>query len=426
QVHFYDAKIPFPIRYCAAVGIFTMAKFVVQADDKQEILKISTTDSPWALSYDVLPLRVLAIEPDSNPKYGMPKTLGMRYNDQQKEFKLANEKSLLQGFQQVLQEYDPDVIFARYGDAWMFPMLIEIAKKCQIDFNPSRDPVQKMYTIGEMIFESYGSIYHRASQTHLFGRWHIDPKNSTMDMGFNFSMRSAVEMARVTSVSVQTAARNSPGSGFTAMQIREALDRGTLVPLQKRQTERFKSAAALNTADRGGLNYRPIVGLHKNVAEIDFFSMYPSSMALWNISGETVGVKGSHTKYVPGTNVPITQDTPGLVASVLRPLLMKRWQVKQTLRRLDKKDPQHAVLQSIADALKWLGYVSFGYQGYKNNLFGNIQAHEAICAIGRDSLIRAKEAAYDFGFAVLGANTDSLFVKKAGSTKPKDFDPLIK
>ena len=140
-----------------------------------------------------------------------------------------------------------------------------------------------------MTFESYGSIYHRATQTHLFGRWHIDPENSSMDMGFNFSMRSAIEMARVTCVSVQTTARNSPGSGFTAMQINEALHRGILIPLHKRQTERFKTAIQLNDADSGGLNYRPIVGLHTYVAEIDFFSMYPSIMMSWNISGETVG-----------------------------------------------------------------------------------------------------------------------------------------
>jgi DNA polymerase elongation subunit (family B) len=224
---------------------------------------------------------------------------------------------------------------------------------------------------------------------------------------------------------VQTAARNSPGSGFTAMQIREALRRGVLIPSQKRQTERFKSALELNAADGGGLNYRPIVGLHKNVAELDFFSMYPSIMRTWNISGETVGVKGKKTRYVPNSGMPITLDVDGLVASALRPLLEKRQKVKGAMKQLAEDDPERAVLQSVADALKWLGYVSFGYQGYKNNLFGNIQAHEAICAVGRETLVTSIETAQEMGFKVLGANVDSLFVQKGGASCPQDFSPLM-
>jgi DNA polymerase elongation subunit (family B) len=232
-------------------------------------------------------------------------------------------------------------------------------------------------------------------------------------------------MARVTGVDVQTAARNSPGSGFTAMQIREALGRGILIPLRKRQTERFKSALELNAADGGGLNYRPVIGLHRDVAELDFFSMYPSIMKTWNISGETVGVKGKKTRYVPHSGAPITLDVDGLVASVLTPLLEKRLTVKRALKKLAEDDPNRAVLQSIADALKWLGYVSFGYQGYKNNLFGNIQAHEAICAVGRETLVTSIETAQEMGFKVLGANVDSLFVQKEEARQSQDFRPLM-
>jgi DNA polymerase elongation subunit (family B) len=181
---------------------------------------------------------------------------------------------------------------------------------------------------------------------------------------------------------------------------------------------------ALNNADGGGLNYRPVTGLHKHVAEIDFFSMYPSIMMTWNISGETVGVEGVKTRYVPDSGVPITQDVDGLVASVLKPLLYKRLEVKTRLRKLPEDDPLRPVLQSIADALKWLGYVSFGYQGYKNNLFGNIAAHEAICAIGREMLVTAIETAQEMGFRVLAANVDSLFVQKEGCRIPQDFQAL--
>jgi DNA polymerase elongation subunit (family B) len=35
----------------------------------------------------------------------------------------------------------------------------------------------------------------------------------------------------------------------------------------------------LIASERGGLVGQPVVGIHHNVAEIDFFSMYPQIMA---------------------------------------------------------------------------------------------------------------------------------------------------
>ena len=425
QVRYYDAKIPFPIRYGVVHGIFPMAKCRVLVDEQDNIRHISTQDSPWDMDFTLPPLRVLRIEPAGNPRHAPPRTLTLAYEQQKLRLDTADSAALLGGLQDVLNRYDPDVLFARYGDSWLFPYLERIAEEHGIEFNAGRDPRYVSHTIKAMTFESYGSIYHRARQTHLFGRWHIDPKNSSMDMGFHFSMQSSIELARVTSVSVQTASRNSPGSGFTAMQIREALQRGVLVPLHKRQTERFKSVSQLNTQDGGGLNFRPLVGLHTHVAEVDFFSMYPSIMKTWNISGETVGVRGEENRFVPKSGVPIRQDVPGLVASVLRPLLEKRRIAKRMLKQLAPDDPQRPLVQGTTDALKWLGYVSFGYQGYKNNLFGNIQAHEAICAIGRHSLLTAMETAQQMGYRVLAANVDSLFVQKDSINAPADLQPLI-
>jgi len=232
-------------------------------------------------------------------------------------------------------------------------------------------------------------------------------------------------MARVSGVDVQIAARNSPGAGFTAMQVRQALRWDALVPIKKRQTEPFRPLMALNDSDGGGLVYHPIVGLHKDVAELDFFSMYPSIMATWNISGETAGEQGISVRDTPRSGMPINQDVPGLVATILKPLLEKRRLAKAMLKAMKSDDSRRELLQGSVDGLKWLGYVSFGYQGHAHNLFGRILAHEAICAIGREMLVRAIEASQDFGFDVLGGNTDSVFIHKNGASQPEDFRALI-
>jgi DNA polymerase-2 len=339
------------------------------------------------------------------------------------QLETQNQPALLLGMMEILKTYDPDVIIAAYGDQWLFPLLAHIAEKYQVEFNPNRDPHRKALIKDELTYHSYGQVHYRASQTLLFGRWHVDPGNAAMTGGF--SLHAAIEMARVSGVDVQIAARNSPGAGFTAMQIRQALRWGALVPLKKRQTEPFRPLMALNDSDGGGLNYHPITGLHQNVAELDFFSMYPSIMAGWNISGETAGEMGAIVRNTPHSQMPINQESPGLVASILKPLLEKRLLAKAMLRAMKNDDPRRELLKGSIDGLKWLGYVSFGYQGHAHNLFGRILAHEAICAIGREMLVRAIEAAQDFGFKVLAANTDSVFVQKKGVSQPDDFQPLI-
>jgi DNA polymerase elongation subunit (family B) len=65
-------------------------------------------------------------------------------------------------------------------------------------------------------------------------------------------------------------------------------------------------------------------------------------------------------------------------------------------------------------ALKWMLVTCFGYLGYRNARFGRIEAHEAVTAFGRESLLRAKEICEEEGFEVLHAITDSLWIRKKG------------
>jgi len=59
-----------------------------------------------------------------------------------------------------------------------------------------------------------------------------------------------------------------------------------------------------------------------------------------------------------------------------------------------------------------IGVVSFGYMGHHNAIFGNITAHQAICAFARDRLLLAKEVAEARGFRLLHAIIDAIFVQK--------------
>jgi DNA polymerase-2 len=326
----------------------------------------------------------------------------------------------------ILLRHDPDLLLTSWGDTWLLPYLLELSERYNLPLPLNRDPAcQRPVYRPERTYFAYGQVIHRGQQVHLFGRWHVDGYNAVFY--HDYGMEGILELARVTSLPVQAVARLSPGSGISAMQMLTALREGVLVPWHKQQAERPKTALELLRADQGGLVYQPVIGLHRDVAEIDFVSMYPSIMARFNISPETV-------KNAPRPTSPDFREdgeregesAQGLVPKTLQPLLDKRIALKLRLAEMSKAwQPHRAAYKARASAHKWLLVTCFGYLGYKNARFGRIEAHEAVTAYGREILLRAKEAAEDRGFKVLHLYVDGMWVQKEDSSKIADFQPLL-
>ena len=423
QLDYYDANISLAQRYHAAYDVFPLAYCSLTVAANRQVLSIRSLDDRWALNAQTPPLRILKINPDGNPSHTLPASLEILYEAESLTLYTKNERKLLREVAALIEAYDPDILATRFGDQWLFPYLFSLAKKFHLPFNPNRDKRRMPIQVKANKFSSYGRVVHRDRQTLLLGRVHIDPQNS---MSFeDVGIYGAFEQARISGLPLQNAARRSPGGAFTAMQVREAMQNGVLVPLNKKQRESYKSASELIAADKGGIIYQPIIGLHRDVAEIDFFSMYPSIMSKWNISPETVGVDKGNARLLPGIGRPIAQAQRGIVPSILAPVLNKRMRAKLMLKKKNLDPAEAHYLQSVNASLKWLGWVSYGYQGFSGNRIGSIEAHEAINAVSRELLLRAKEAAEDFGFDVLHMYVDSLFVTKAGHDRDEDFFDLI-
>ena len=62
------------------------------------------------------------------------------------------------------------------------------------------------------------------------------------------------------------------------------------------------------------------------------------------------------------------------------------------------KEKRREIYDRKQTALKWMLVTSFGYLGYRNARFGRIEAHEAVTAFGRESLLQAKEICEEQGF----------------------------
>jgi DNA polymerase II len=420
---YYDADIPLALRHAAAYGTFPLAQVRVVADEAGRLQEIQTLDSPWELDPEPAPLRVLTIEPDCDPRRAEPACLRICCGRFSYCLALEPARPLLVNLAAILRQRDPDLIQSAWGDTWLLPRLLELSEQWGIPLPFNREAEREVMRKREHSYFSYGQVIHRGQQVHLFGRWHIDIYNAMMF--HDYGLDGILESARVTGSPVQAAARLSPGSGISAMQMVMALRSQILVPWHKQQAEQPKSALELIHADQGGLVYQPKVGLHRDVAEIDFVSMYPGIMVHFNISPETVGQDNAKSVQVPVLGMWIDQETPGLIPRTLAPLLEKRIALKQRLGALPGWDPRRKSDKARAAAHKWLLVTCFGYLGYKNARFGRIEAHESVTAYSREALLRAKEAAEALGFSVLHMYVDGLWVQKPGCSQVGDIQPLL-
>lgn len=431
ELTYYDADINLTLRHAARYGTFPLARCRVQADEAGRVCALEVLDSPWELD-PLLPalrayetetarpqLRIWDMSPEGEPNRSQPAALRIRFElagDRIRRFDfrlpLDDLRQAIQTLNWWLKRYDPDLILTDWGDTWMLPMLIEAAAQFGLPLNLSRDPARTTAYRDERSYFSYGRIVYRGGQVTLFGRWHIDRHNAMM--WSDYALDGVLENARVTALPVQEAARLSPGTGISAMQIRNALEHDILVPWRKQQVEQEKSALDLIHADMGGLVYQPVTGVHGSVGALDFISMYPSIMVRGSISPETV----DHDPLVA------PPDPEGLIPRTLAPLLEKRISLKtrQSGRGLNVRRQSDKARSS---ALKWLLVVCFGYLGFKNARFGRIEAHEAVTRYGREALLRAKDAAEDLGFEVLHMYVDALWLRKPGAEQPEDFEPVL-
>lgn len=427
---YYDADIPLALRHAALHGTFPMGRCRVSVDEQGWVQEMDPLESPWELDPSQPPLRLMAIKPDCSPQHAPPAALEIQCENAAYRLSLGELKGvqkwlrpLLVNLAAILRRHDPDLLLTCWGDTWLLPYLLRLSLRGHIPLSLSRETGRQAAFRPERSYFSYGQVIHRGRQVHLFGRLHIDSFNAMLF--HDYGLEGVMELSRVTALPLQTTARVSPGTGISSMQILTALRLGILVPWHKQQVERPKTALELIHADQGGLVYQPLPGLHRDVAEVDFISMYPSIMARFNISPETVGEQKPTAWRVPELDLWLDQESPGLVPQTLTPLLEKRVALKHCLAELPRWHPRRKAYKARASAHKWLLVTCFGYLGYKNARFGRIEAHESVTAYGREALLRAKEIAEDLGYTVLHMYVDGLWVYKPGCASVSAIQPLL-
>lgn len=418
-IELFTCDIPLPQRYAFDRGIFPLAYCSWNATPDGTLRAIEANDDPWALDYPLPPLSVMELKVEGeavNPRHGWRGRLEATFDSETRLLEGNDPPLLLETLAGILCKADPDVILTHWGDSWLFPTLDRLERRFRTTLPWHRDPAMagRLAAHRARSYFSYGRIVRREASRFLAGRWHIDARNTFI---FRESgLEGLLEIARLSRIPVQQLARTSIGTAMSSIELLRAHQEGVLIPWRKQEAEEFKTAEDLLTADKGGLVFLPPTGVYGDVAELDFASLYPTIMAKFNISPETLDCPCCPDRGVPEIGRRTCARRQGLIPRVLSPLIERRARYKSM--RKEETDPSLRLRwDRRQNALKWILVTSFGYLGYKNARFGRIEAHEAVTAYGRELLLKAKETAEAEGFSLLHAIVDSIWITKPGITE---------
>jgi len=416
----YDVDLAPPQLYHLAHGLYPFAPVAGHGAD------LVATEPAETIDYEAPPLRVAPLEvhlagerrgriPPPDGRIGAVR-LGEVTLD-------GPEEAVLAALGRELARTEPDVLLTEGGDEFDLPWLYRRAAACGLgpgEFALGREPTPFRPARPARSFTSYGRVLHRAATYPVPGRFHLDRANSFLYR--DAEIAGLVDAARLSRLSLQTVARQSPGTCFTAMEMANALALGVHVPWKKNRPEGFRTGATLVAADRGGVIFLPPVGVHDRIDEFDFASLYPHIMVRKNLSAETLECRCCPRSPIraPGLGYRSCTRQVGLIPHTLAPLLTRRLAYKAALKDPALPPEEARRLRQRVKMLKWILVTAFGYQGYRNARFGRIECHEAINAYARDLLAALVADAEEAGYRVVHGIVDSLWLRPLDPDRPPD------
>jgi DNA polymerase elongation subunit (family B) len=417
----WNVGIPPSQMYLYDKGLFVLA--YVEASTRDEGVYWKLMDSVESVDYQVPALKTMKLGVEIDNEAAVPSfedpigKFSLRFDDEMITLDSSDEGDKILRLVETIQKRDPDIIITHGGDSFLFTYLARRALQnhvlSELTLDRGKSNISALRRKGNTYF-SYGRVYYRPTPQRLLGRIHIDAEYSGLYV--RYGLEGLIEVARTCRIPLHRASSVSIGTCMSAIQIYQAVKDGFLVPWKKSEPENFKNAMDLLVADRGGFYFEPKIGIHDNVGEIDFSSMYPMIMLKKNISPETIACEccPESKNRVPELGYNICERRIGIVPKVLDLMLKKRMHYKDMRDNSNHKeglkyDQRQAAYKSIL-------CTCFGYLGYRNARFGKVDAHIAVCAFARKTLLDAARLAEQRSFKIIHGIVDSLYLKKEGAT----------
>ncbi|GAB6148223.1 DNA-directed DNA polymerase [Stetteria hydrogenophila] len=250
----------------------------------------------------------------------------------------------------------------------------------------------------------------------ILKQYTADDVDSTMGLAHRF-LPFGAQLSQVSGLPLDQVMAASVGFRLEWRLIREAFKAGELVPNRvERREEKYTGAIVL----------KPKVGVHENIAVLDFASMYPNIMIKYNVGPDTLVRPGEpydpeEVNVAPEVGHKFRKSPPGFFRRVLERFLGWRRAIKEEMKKYPKDSPEYRLLDERQKAIKVLANASYGYMGWPAARWYCRECAEAVTAWGRSLITTSIKMAKEMGLDVIYGDTDSLFV----TYKPGVVEKLI-
>jgi DNA polymerase family B len=272
-----------------------------------------------------------------------------------------------------------------------------------------------------IIYEDYQYDHDIASSidniiTKHYGKTVVIHTRDTID---DISLVELIEKARFSYLPLKLASKYRMLRLIESRITYELLKRDFVIPNRKtvsKHHERIRTLESIVDLDKAGMIISPEIGLHQNVAILDFNDEYANIITGQNISYENLS--GENGKI----NFTVNNQT-ALLPSIVQELVERRVYLKRFLKTQQPDSLFYSVCEARLDILKQILVCLYGTSGSIWNRFSNVKVFEEINKYARQILLQTKDIVQNAGFDVIYADTDAVFLKKKNGTR-KDFEEI--
>jgi DNA polymerase elongation subunit (family B) len=370
----FDSDLSHTQRFLADYGLIPLGSVIID-EDAGKIRSIEQV--PLDLRVEPPPFNVLCFEiyPQDEQYSFITYDEGML-----EEYSFTgSEKESLTSFMDFIAETDPDFISCLEAD------MKKLLKLCIKHRQPSL------------------GTFHQKSFHLEKGRVYLNLLSYR-----RMSLAGVVERIQYIREVPRVGSEWAAGRAIESRQCYEARRLGYLLPRRGFYQPVMSLEELLRERDHGGLIFAPTVGLHENVAALDFESMFPHLILKENISYE---------------NIRTERGSEGFLLDFTRDTLERRLYYKHLRKTLEDQPEMWFWCETRQQALKEILFCTYGYSGCWANKFGNMDTFMEINKAARENLVKAMNIARSEGFHTLYGNSDSLFLERPDATR-EDFDAL--
>ena len=465
-----------PMTEVVAVGE-QLDSFLNLDSKKQDITIIKLTESLKRVPEYPQKFRILSFDLEVRNPHGMPNSdedeiimIGVASNfginqvistktnsDSRDDFvnQVSSEREMIQEFVSIIKENNIDIIVGYNSDNFDFPYLKDRAKLLGVDLDIGMDGSDvkyirrgyanaasfkglihvdlylvmrrymslERYTLERVYYELFGEEKIDVPGERIWEFW--DNGGEELDNLFDYSLDDVVstlkiaeqtlplnlELTRIIGQPLFDVSRMATGQQAEWFLVKQAYFDGEVVP--NKQGSNFADRA--NAEDNeGGYVKQPETGLHENLVQFDFRSLYPSIIISKNISPDVMylGDVENEDDYniAPEHGLKFRKSPQGFIPSVIDKILQERFRIKREMKA--SKDPQQKkALDVQQQAIKRLANTMYGIYGFPRFRWYSFECAKAITSWGRQYIKSSIKKAEEFGFYAIYADTDGFYAK---------------